>query len=104
MVDRRQVMSFRVRAQQLDRSKGALADAAILDIGVQETGPDGSRWALAVRGVDVSAIPDDEVVMLWTVRAAPPLYRRADVAQIAAAVEPYSEADASKRVFDASKP
>jgi len=104
MVDRRQVMSFRVRAQQLDRAKGALADTAILDIGVQETGPDGSRWAMAVRGVDVSAIPDDEVVMLWTVRGAPHLYRRADVAQIAAAVEPYSEADASKRVFDASKP
>src|SRR5262245_41611190 len=104
MVDRHQVMSFRVRAQQLDRTRGGVADTAVLDLGVQDTGPDGARWALAIRGVDVSALPDDDVVMLWTVRGAPHLYRRADVARIAAAVEPYSEADASKRVFDASKP
>jgi hypothetical protein len=104
MVSRRQVMGFRVRAQQLDRASGSLGDTAVLDIGVQETGPDGARWALAVRGVDVSAVSDDDVIMLWTVRGAPHLYRRADVAQIAAAVEPYSEADAAKRIFDASKP
>jgi hypothetical protein len=104
MVDRHQVMSYRVRAQQLDRTRGTLADTAILDLGVQDTGPDGARWALAMRGLDVSALSDDDVVMLWTVRGAPHLYRRADVAQIAAAVEPYSEADASKRIFDASKP
>jgi hypothetical protein len=104
MANRRQVMSFRVNAQQLDRVKGTLASTAVLDIGVQDTGPDGARWALAVRGVDVSTLSDDDVVMLWTVRGAPHLYRRADVAQIAAAVEPYSEADASKRIFDASKP
>jgi hypothetical protein len=104
MADRHQVMGFRVGAQQLDRVRGSLDGTAVLDIGVQDTGPDGFRWALAVRGLDVSAVPDEAVVLMWTVRGAPHAYRRADVAQIAAAVEPYSEADASKRIFDASKP
>ncbi|MFI7657398.1 winged helix DNA-binding domain-containing protein [Micromonospora parva] len=104
MVDRRQVMNFRVRAQQLDRDEGALADTAVLDIGVQNTGPDGARWALAVRGVDVTALSDRDVVLLWTVRGAPHLYHRADIAQVAATVEPFSEADAGKRVYDAAKP
>ncbi|WP_030332652.1 winged helix DNA-binding domain-containing protein [Micromonospora parva] len=104
MVDRHQVMNFRVRAQQLDRDEGTLADTAVLDIGVQNTGPDGARWALAVRGVDVRALSDRDVVLLWTVRGAPHLYRRPDIAQVAAAVEPFSEADAGKRVYDAAKP
>ncbi|RQX12414.1 hypothetical protein DDE19_28500 [Micromonospora ureilytica] len=104
MVDRHQVMSFRVRAQQLDRDEGTLADTAVLDIGVQNTGPDGGRWALAVRGVDVTGLSDADVVLLWTVRGAPHLYRRADAAKVAAAVEPFSDADAGKRVYDAAKP
>lgn len=104
MVDRHQVMNFRVRAQQLDRDEGTLADTAVLDIGVQNTGPDGGRWALAVRGVDVTGLSDADVVLLWTVRGAPHLYRRADAAEVAAAVEPFSDADAGKRVYDAAKP
>ncbi|MEV4693686.1 winged helix DNA-binding domain-containing protein [Micromonospora echinospora] len=104
MVDRRQVMAFRVRAQQLDRAQGPLADTAVLDIGVQDTGPDGGRWALATRGVDVTSLTGDDVVMLWTVRGAPHLYRRADVGAVAAAVEPFSDADAGKRIYDAAKP
>ncbi|MFG1721168.1 winged helix DNA-binding domain-containing protein [Micromonospora chalcea] len=104
MVDRRQVMAFRVRAQQLDRAQGPLADTAVLDIGVQDTGPDGGRWALATRGVDVTSLTGDDVVMLWTVRGAPHLYRRADVGAVAAGVEPFSDADAGKRIYDAAKP
>lgn len=46
-VTRSQVLSFRVRAQQLDRDALELNDAAILDIGVQDTGPDGAGWALS---------------------------------------------------------
>lgn len=104
MVDRRQVMRFRIRAQQLDRDRGELGDTAVLDIGVQDTGPDGARWALAVRGVDVAGLSDEEPVLLWTVRGAPHLYRRADVGRVAAAVEPFSDADAGKRIYDAAKP
>jgi hypothetical protein len=40
----------------------------------------------------------------WTLRGAPHVYRRAQAGQVAAATAPFSEADARKRVFDASKP
>ncbi|WP_433133555.1 winged helix DNA-binding domain-containing protein [Micromonospora sp. CA-240977] len=104
MVDRHQVLNFRVRAQQLDRAEGTLADTAVLDLGVQNTGPDGARWALAARGVDVTALSGEEVVLLWTVRGAPHLYRRGDVGHVVAAIEPFSDADAGKRIYDAAKP
>ncbi len=103
-VTREQVLGFRVRAQQLDRSAVPLADAAACDAGVQDTGPDGALWALAIRGVDVSSLAADDVVMLWTIRGAPHVYRRADLPSIAGAVQPYSEADAVKRIVDAAKP
>lgn len=103
-VTRDQVLGFRVRTQQLDRSTVRLADAAVLDAGVQDTGPDGAPWALAVRGVDVANLATDDVVMLWTVRGAPHVYRRSDLPSIITAVQPYSEADAAKRIFDAAKP
>lgn len=101
----RQALSLRARAQQLDREPGSgtLDDAAVLDIGVQDTGPDGGRWALAIRGLDPAGL-DDHLVLLWTVRGAPHFYRRADAAQVAAAVAPYSDADAGKRIFDAARP
>jgi len=128
MVDQRQVISFRVHAQQLDRVKGTVADTAVLDIGVQDTGPGGGLWALAIRGVEVKAItragddrrpdharpsaahfapaalPGKDLILLWTVRGAPHYYRRADASRVAAAVEPFSDDDAGKRIYDASKP
>jgi hypothetical protein len=103
-VDRRQVLEFRLRAQQLDRPHGTLDDTAVLDIGVQDTGPDGALWALAVRGVDVSSIDPGALALVWTLRGAPHLYRRADLPAVATAVAPFSDADAGKRIFDASKP
>ncbi len=73
----------------------------MLDIGVQDTGPDGSRWALEVRGF----APDpDDLFTAWTIRGAPHVYRRAQAAAVATATAPFSEADAAKRIFDASKP
>jgi len=104
LVTRSQVLHFRVRAQQLDRADVALADCAVLDIGVQDTGPDGARWALSNRGVDVSGLSDDELVMVWTIRGAPHVYRRTDLQAVAAAAQPYSDADAGKRIFDAARP
>jgi hypothetical protein len=108
LITRAQVLGFRMRAQQLDRDAGDVADTAVLDIGVQDTGPDGGRWALAVRGVPVAELTDRELarelVTVWTVRGAPHLYRRADLASVAAAVEPFSDADAGRRIYDATKP
>ncbi|SDF51465.1 Winged helix DNA-binding domain-containing protein [Blastococcus fimeti] len=98
---RREVLAFRTRAQQLGRAAGTLADTAVLDLGVQDTGTDGAAWALAVRGVP--DVPADEVVLAWTLRGAPHLYRRADLPAVAAATAPFSEADAGKRIFDAAR-
>jgi Winged helix DNA-binding domain len=108
-IGRERVLGFRVRAQQLDRHSGTLADTAVLDLGVQDTGPDGGLWALAIRGVDVSGLrasgpAASDLAMVWTIRAAPHLYRRTDLPSVANAVEPFSDADAGKRIFDASKP
>lgn len=101
---REHVLGFRVRAQQLDRVAVPLAEAAVLDSGVQDTGPDGALWALASRGVDVSELTAEDVAMLWTLRGAPHVYLRADLPSVITAVQPYSEADAAKRIFDAAKP
>ena len=78
-VTRAQALRFRLRAQQLDAPPGsvALADARVLDLGVQDTGHDGALWALTVRGVDVPAWPDD-LALAWTLRGGPHAYRRRD--------------------------
>ena len=51
---RADVLAYRIHAQQLDRpssSRRGLTNAAIFDIGVQDTGRDGASWALVNRGV-----------------------------------------------------
>ena len=99
---RRQVLGFRIRAQQLDRESGTVEDTAVLDLGVQDTGADGGLWALALRGL--SAPPAGELATVWTIRGAPHLYRRTDLPSVAAATSPFSDADAAKRIFDAARP
>jgi Winged helix DNA-binding domain len=97
-----QALARRMHAQQLDREPRSATDAAVLDVGVQDTGPDGARWALALRGVE--GLPDEELVLAWTIRGAPHVYRRADLAAVARATSPFSEADAAKRVHDSARP
>lgn len=109
MINLQQILRYRVHVQQLDREHGNVADTAILDLGAQDTGPDGALWALAVRGVDSASLGGtgqgrEGLVWFWTLRGAPHAYRREEAAQIAAAVSPWSEADAAKRIFDASRP
>ncbi|TCI96024.1 crosslink repair DNA glycosylase YcaQ family protein [Aeromicrobium sp. IC_218] len=99
-VTRAQALRYRVHAQQLERT-GVHADAAVLDLGVQDTGPDGAPWALAVRGCEPAP---GSTVLVWTLRGAPAVYRRDEIAQVASATAPLSERDAAKRVFDAAKP
>jgi hypothetical protein len=68
-LDARQVRAHRVRAHQLHRTGAHEAtDAAVLDLGVQDTGSDGALWALANRGVAV--LSGSELVGLWRPRAA----------------------------------
>jgi hypothetical protein len=97
-VTRAQVLRHRVHMQGLASTTDS---AAVLDLGVQDTGYDGAGWSLEVRGCR----PDpDDLVLAWTLRGAPHAYRRSDVAAVAAATAPWSEADAAKRIFDASRP
>jgi hypothetical protein len=100
-VTRDQVLRFRSHQQRLAADRPG-DDCPILDLGVQDTGgPMAARWALALRGCEVD---DADLVHAWTLRGAPHSYRRREVAEVAAATAPYDEADAGKRVFDASKP
>jgi hypothetical protein len=104
-VDRADVLGFRMRRHQLDLGPAALraaTDVELLDYGVQDSGPDGAAWALAVRGAPLAS--RDDLFFAWTLRGAPHAYRRGDVAAVAVATSPYSEGDAAKRIFDAAKP
>ncbi len=99
-LSRDHVLRFRVHAQQLDRD-GSHDDARVLDLGVQDTGHEGARWALELRGC---ARAEADLLLAWTLRGAPHAYRREEAAVVAAAVARWSDAVAAKRIFDASRP
>ena len=99
-VSRDDILRYRVRTQQLDGT-AAGTDTAVLDVGVQDSGPDGAGLALELRG---ARPPAEDLLLAWSLRGAPHAYRRSEAAQVAAAVAPWSEADAAKRIFDASRP
>jgi hypothetical protein len=105
-VNRADVLRFRLHRHGLHHEPASLAeptDVDLLDYGVQDTGPDGAAWALAIRGADIRQL-DDRFLLAWTLRGAPHAYRLDDAPHIALATAPFSEADAAKRVFDAAKP
>ena len=105
MPARADLLRFRFRRHQLHLEPGSLRSVGavdLLDQGVQDTGADGAAWALACRGAP--APKADDLVYAWTLRGAPHAYRRRDVADVVVATSPFSEADAAKRIFDASKP
>ena len=104
-VGRQDVLRFRLRQHQLDREPGSAAgstDVGLLAFGVQDTGTDGAAWALAIRGLPT--IDPGSIAFAWTLRGAPHAYPRWDLAVVAVATAPWSEADAAKRIFDAAKP
>ena len=97
---REHVLRHRVHAQGLGASR-AVDDSPVLDLGVQDTGHGGYRWALEVRRC---TLPPEDLLLAWTLRGAPHAYRRAEAAAVAAATWPWSDADAGKRIFDAATP
>lgn len=107
-VTRVQVLRHRLRVHGLDRSPGAVgpADVGVLDLGVQDTGPDGAAWALLVRGgrAPTEDRAEGDLVLVWTLRGAPHLYRRTDLTAVLEAVLPFSQADAGKRILTAATP
>jgi Winged helix DNA-binding domain len=98
-ITRQQLLAARWHLQQLGR-EGTASDCDILDYGVQDSGPDGARWALRIRG---AVVPDQDLAVAWTIRGAPHYYRRCDLREIAVAVCPLSSEDAGKRIYDANK-
>ncbi|SER34566.1 DNA glycosylase AlkZ-like family protein [Microlunatus flavus] len=109
-MDRHEALARRLAAQQLDRpvAQRPLGDAAVLDLGVQDTGRDGASWALANRGVPVpgpeALVTSEELALVWSLRGAPHYYRRADLPGVLDATSPYDDADARRRTLDASRP
>ena len=109
-MDRYEALARRIAAQQLDRpvAERPVDDAAVLDLGVQDTGRDGASWALANRGVPVpgpqALVESPELALVWSLRGAPHHYRRTDLPGVLDATSPYSDADARKRTLDASRP
>ncbi len=108
---REQVIGHRIAAQQLDRpvAKGrAVTDAAVLDLGVQDTGRDGASWALANRGVPLGSPAEltaaDDLALVWSLRVSPHVYRRTELVDVMTAVSPFDEGDAGKRLAGAARP
>lgn len=87
--DRESILNYRLRVQGLTNAPKpiAAAEVSMLDVGVQNTGPDGARWALIIRGAG-SHLPTDlpNMALAWTLRGAPHLYRRVDLPAVARAV------------------
>lgn len=105
-VNRKQVLAYRVAAQGLHREASAIAELAVLDIGVQEAMGSPAALAFAARlptTVDLSpdAIevgPGSELALTWSLRGAPHVHRRTDLDGLSAALWPLSEADATGRL------
>lgn len=110
-MEREEALARRISAQQLDRPPATdrpLTDAAVFDLGVQDTGRDGASWALSNRGVPLASSRDLEgspdVALAWTLRSSPHYYRRTDLPDVLVATSPMSDLDATKRIFGPDKP
>lgn len=107
-VDRVQALAYRIAAQELHRPHGTLADLAVLGLGVQDAGQVSARLALAARlDIDpavlagesfVDILDTSEVTLAWTHRGAPHLHHASDLADVAVAMVPLSDADAQARL------
>jgi DNA glycosylase AlkZ-like len=94
-VDREQVIAYRVAAHEFDRSVTDPLSLAVLDVGIQDTPAGSARLALAAR---TGAAPGAGTALVWSVRGAPHLHRRADLVGLASALWPLSDADATARL------
>lgn len=108
MVDRVQALAYRIAAQELHRPHGTLGELAALDLGIQDAGQVSARLAITARldveparlagGSFVDALDEAGVTLAWTHRGAPHLHRRDELAEVAAAMVPLSDADGQARL------
>ncbi|SCL67080.1 Winged helix DNA-binding domain-containing protein [Micromonospora citrea] len=97
-IGRERVLAYRASAQELHRPARRTADLAVTELGVQDTPHGSARLALAARGVTV--FDDDRLELVWSMRGAPHLHRRAELPALAAAIWPLDDADAARRLPD----
>lgn len=99
-----QVRAHRILASGLDRSAPAADRLPVWELGLQDR-DDWARWALAARLPDLALVPeapdpgrDDPLALVWSLRGAPHLHRRADLPALAQALWPADAADAAARL------
>jgi len=102
-VTRQQVLAYRVAAQGLHREGTNADQLAVLDVGVQDfTSGELARLAMDARlaappPADAFG-PDRPLALVWSLRGAPHVHRRAELDSLAAALYPLSEQDAAGRL------
>ena len=101
-VDRRRVIAYRVAAQGLHREASDVEALAVLDIGVQDAALELARLAfdarLAAPPPSDAFGPEHPLALVWSLRGAPYVHRRADLDAVAGALFPLSEQDAAGRL------
>jgi len=105
-ISRDQVIAYRVAAQGLHRTGRSVGQLAVLDIGVQDASPELARLSFDARLASPVAAggigPGEPLALVWSLRGAPHVHRRADLDALAAALYPLSEADATARLNETS--
>ncbi|GLZ37214.1 winged helix DNA-binding domain-containing protein [Actinokineospora sp. NBRC 105648] len=97
-VTRAQVLAYRFARQGLHRDATTASDLTVLDLGIQDAGARSPRVALAARLPEGTALDDDSLTTVWAHRGAPHLLRRTDLAALAKALWPRTDADAITRL------
>jgi hypothetical protein len=102
-LNRQQVLAYRVQAQGLHREATGAEQLAVLDIGVQDfTSGELARLAMDARLAKPPPSdtfgPDRPLALVWSLRGAPYVHRRADLDALAGALYPLSEQDAAGRL------
>ncbi len=102
-LSREQTLAYRVAAQGLHREARRVDQLAVLDIGVQDYAPaDLARLALDARLAAPPAPdavgPGRRLALVWSLRGAPYVHRRADLDDLGAALFPLSDKDAAGRI------